>query len=81
MVATDVASRGIDIDNISLVVNYHIPGSRESYVHRIGRTGRAGKEGHAITFLYKKVIWTPPFNRRGGFFVPSQVSGKNRTWI
>ncbi|MBT7655203.1 MAG: C-terminal helicase domain-containing protein, partial [Flavobacteriales bacterium] len=53
MVATDVASRGIDIDNISLVVNYHIPGSRESYVHRIGRTGRAGKEGHAITFVQK----------------------------
>ena len=44
MVATDVASRGIDIDNISLVVNYHIPGSRESYVHRIGRTGRAGRK-------------------------------------
>ena len=53
MVATDVASRGIDIDNISLVVNYHIPGSRECYVHRIGRTGRAGKEGRAITFVQK----------------------------
>lgn len=59
MVATDVASRGIDIDNISLVVNYHIPGSRESYVHRIGRTGRAGKEGHAITFVQKGYLDTP----------------------
>ena len=53
MVATDVAARGIDIDNIALVVNYHIPGSKESYVHRIGRTGRAGKLGQALTFVEK----------------------------
>lgn len=51
LVATDVAARGIDIDNISLVVNYDIPGDKESYVHRIGRTGRIGKIGHAITFV------------------------------
>ncbi len=51
MVATDVASRGIDIDNISHVINYRVPSSKESYIHRIGRTGRAGKEGYAITFL------------------------------
>ena len=51
LVATDVASRGIDIDNITHVINYRIPNSRESYIHRIGRTGRAGKEGSAITFL------------------------------
>jgi ATP-dependent RNA helicase RhlE len=51
MVATDVASRGIDIDNISHVINYRIPSSKESYIHRIGRTGRAGKEGYAITFI------------------------------
>ena len=53
LVATDVASRGIDIDNVSLVINYHMPGSRESYVHRIGRTGRAGKKGEALTFVPK----------------------------
>ena len=51
MVATDVASRGIDIDNITHVINCRVPSSRESYIHRIGRTGRAGKEGYAITFI------------------------------
>ncbi len=51
LVATDVAARGIDIDSISLVVNYDIPDEKESYVHRIGRTGRIGKIGHAITFV------------------------------
>ena len=51
MVATDVASRGIDIDNITHVINYRIPSSKESYIHRIGRTGRAGKEGYALTFI------------------------------
>ncbi|MBU3113510.1 DEAD/DEAH box helicase [Clostridium lacusfryxellense] len=51
LVATDVAARGIDIDNISLVINYDIPNDKESYVHRIGRTGRIGKMGRAITFV------------------------------
>ncbi|WP_300958232.1 helicase C-terminal domain-containing protein, partial [uncultured Helicobacter sp.] len=49
LVATDVASRGIDISDVSHVFNYHIPLNPESYVHRIGRTGRAGKKGVAIT--------------------------------
>ncbi|HEY8890642.1 MAG TPA: DEAD/DEAH box helicase [Clostridium sp.] len=53
LVATDVAARGIDIDDISLVINYDIPEDKESYVHRIGRTGRIGKIGHAITFVTK----------------------------
>lgn len=53
LVATDVAARGIDIDNITLVINYDIPEDKESYVHRIGRTGRIGKLGHAITFVTK----------------------------
>ena len=44
LVATDVAARGIDIENISLVINYDIPLEKESYVHRTGRTGRAGKQ-------------------------------------
>lgn len=51
LIATDVAARGIDIDNISLVINYDIPQDRESYVHRIGRTGRISREGRAITFV------------------------------
>ena len=51
LVATDVAARGIDIDSISLVINYDIPNDKESYVHRIGRTGRIGKMGRAITFV------------------------------
>ncbi len=49
LVATDVASRGLDISDVSHVFNYHIPLSAEIYVHRIGRTGRAGKKGRAIT--------------------------------
>lgn len=51
VVATDVAARGIDVDRISLVVNYDIPYDTESYVHRIGRTGRAGRKGEAILFI------------------------------
>lgn len=51
LVATDVAARGIHIDDVSHVFNYHIPFDSESYVHRIGRTGRAGKKGMAITLL------------------------------
>lgn len=51
LIATDVAARGIDIENISLIINYDIPLKKESYVHRTGRTGRAGLEGKAITFV------------------------------
>jgi superfamily II DNA/RNA helicase len=51
LVATDVAARGIDITNITHVINYDIPLEKESYVHRTGRTGRAGNEGKAITFV------------------------------
>lgn len=51
LLATDVASRGIDIDDISHVINYDLPGSVEDYIHRIGRTGRAQKKGKAITFV------------------------------
>jgi len=53
LIATDVAARGIDIDNISLVINYDIPQDREVYVHRIGRTGRNSRAGRAITFVTK----------------------------
>jgi len=51
MVATDVASRGLDVDDIKLVVNYDFPPQMEDYVHRIGRTGRAGNKGTAISFF------------------------------
>lgn len=51
VIATDVAARGLDINDISLVVNYDIPNNFETYVHRIGRTGRGTKLGHALTFV------------------------------
>lgn len=51
LVATDVAARGLDVDRISHVINYDIPHDTESYVHRIGRTGRAGRTGEAILFV------------------------------
>jgi ATP-dependent RNA helicase DeaD len=50
-VATDVAARGLDVDRISHVINYDIPHDTEAYVHRIGRTGRAGRKGDAILFV------------------------------
>jgi len=50
LVATDIAARGIDVDNISHVINYSLPNEPETYVHRIGRTARAGLGGHAISF-------------------------------
>ncbi len=51
LVATDVAARGIDVENVEAVVNFEIPLDEEYYVHRIGRTGRAGKQGRAFTFV------------------------------
>jgi len=50
LVATDVAARGIDVDGVTHVINFNIPNEPESYIHRIGRTGRAGATGHAIAF-------------------------------
>lgn len=61
LVATDVAARGIDVMNLSHVINYSLPQDPEAYVHRIGRTGRAGKKGIAITFIspdeYRKLMF------------------------
>ena len=51
LVATDIAARGIDVDGVSHVINYELPHEPESYVHRIGRTGRAGRTGIGITFV------------------------------
>ncbi|MCX8514055.1 MAG: DEAD/DEAH box helicase [Burkholderiales bacterium] len=57
LVATDVAARGIDVNNLTHVINYSVPTEPESYVHRIGRTGRAGNKGIAITFITKKDVY------------------------
>jgi ATP-dependent RNA helicase RhlE len=54
LVATDIASRGIDIPHVGLVVNYNIPENPENYVHRIGRTARAGRSGMALSFCSKE---------------------------
>ena len=51
LVATDVAARGLDIPNVVHVINYDFPGDIDDYVHRIGRTGRAGAKGMAVTFM------------------------------
>ncbi len=51
LVATDVAARGLDIDDISHVINYTVPQTYDDYIHRIGRTGRGDKKGMALTFV------------------------------
>lgn len=56
LVATDVAGRGIDVDDVEAVFNYDLPRDDEDYVHRIGRTGRAGKKGKAFTFVSRKEV-------------------------
>lgn len=67
LIATDVAARGLDIDELTHVINYALPQDPEAYVHRIGRTGRAGKEGTAITFItpeeHKKLMFIKNFTR------------------
>jgi ATP-dependent RNA helicase DeaD len=57
LVATDVAARGIDIDNIEVVFNYDLPWDEEDYVHRIGRTGRAGRSGRAFSLVAGREIY------------------------
>ncbi len=64
LVATDVAARGIDVDDLELVVNYDLPYDAEDYVHRIGRTGRAGKRGMAVTFVSGRDIYKLQFIER-----------------
>lgn len=65
LVATDVAARGLDIENVDLVVNYELPDDSENYVHRIGRTGRAGREGVAISTVSERDV--PALNRLESF--------------
>ena len=57
LIATDVAARGIDVDNVEVVINYDLPQDNEYYVHRIGRTGRAGKTGRSFTFVSGRELY------------------------
>lgn len=57
LIATDVAARGLDIDDVDLVFNYDLPYDPEDYVHRIGRTGRAGRSGKSVTFVHGRDIY------------------------
>ena len=67
LIATDVAARGLDIDELTHVINYALPQDPEAYLHRIGRTGRAGKEGKAVTFVtpeeYRKLMFIKNFTQ------------------
>lgn len=60
LVATDVAARGIDVDDLAMVINYDLPNEAENYVHRIGRTARAGKSGKAYTFCSEQDVYNLP---------------------
>ena len=75
LVATDVAARGIDVNDLAMVINYDLPNEAENYVHRIGRTARAGKSGKAYTFCSEQDVYSlPPIERYIGRQIPSQVA-------
>ncbi len=75
LVATDVAARGLDIEGLALVVNYDIPNEAENYVHRIGRTARAGKTGKAFTLASEQDVYQlPAIEKYLGKKVPSEVA-------
>ncbi len=75
LVATDVAARGIDVDNLAMVVNFDLPNEAENYVHRIGRTARAGKSGKAYTFCSEQDVYSlPPIERYIEMQIPSEVA-------
>ena len=75
LVATDLAGRGIDVPDVGLVVNYQMSNTIEAYIHRIGRTGRAGKQGTAITFLSNDDDEVMYDLRQGMFFGYPLLSG------
>jgi ATP-dependent RNA helicase RhlB len=71
LVATDVAARGLDVESLDLVVNYDVPLDPESYVHRIGRTARAGKSGKAVTLACEKFVYgLPAIEKYLGVHIP-----------
>jgi ATP-dependent RNA helicase RhlB len=75
LVATDVAARGLDIENLSMVINYDLPVESENYVHRIGRTARAGKTGKAITLASEQDVYElPGIERYIGKKIPSEIA-------
>jgi len=76
LVATDVAARGLDIEGLSLVVNYDLPNESENYVHRIGRTARAGKTGKAITLASEQDVYELPRIER---YVGNKIPAENAT--
>lgn len=75
LVATDVAARGIDVEDLAMVVNYDLPVEAENYVHRIGRTARAGKQGKAYSFCSEQDVYNlPAIERYLGATIPSVVA-------
>ncbi len=75
LVATDVAARGIDVDDLAMVINYDLPVEAENYVHRIGRTARAGKSGKAYTFCSEQDVYNlPAIERYIEMSIPSVVA-------
>lgn len=75
LVATDVAARGIDVNDLAMVVNYDLPNEAENYVHRIGRTARAGKSGKAYTFCSEQDVYSlMPIERYIEKSIPSRVA-------
>jgi ATP-dependent RNA helicase RhlB len=75
LVATDVAARGLDIEDLTMVVNYDLPAESENYVHRIGRTARAGKTGKAITLASEQDVYElPGIERYIGKKIPSEIA-------
>ncbi len=75
LVATDVAARGIDVDELAMVINYDLPVEAENYVHRIGRTARAGKSGKAYTFCSEQDVYNlPAIERYIEMQIPSSVA-------
>jgi len=75
LVATDVAARGIDVNDLAMVINYDLPNEAENYVHRIGRTARAGKSGKAYTFCSEQDVYSlPAIERYIEKSIPSQVA-------
>ena len=78
LVATDVAARGLDIEDLALVVNYDLPNESENYVHRIGRTARAGKTGLAITLASEQDVYElPAIERYIGRKIPSETAAED----